>query len=516
MEASWLETRWVRSLYLAFVFCLALGLLQAIKLHLRRQRLQRDLRSFPAPPAHWFHGHQQFLQDENMEQLEEFMDKYPCAFPCWVGPFQACLFIYDPEYAETVLSRTDPKSQYLSKFMTPCLGRGLGNLDGPTWFQHRRLLTPGFHSNILKTYVAVMARSVNTMLGKWEKIGGAQDTAVEVHEHINLMALDIIMKCAFSKETNCQTNSTHDPYVKAMFELDKILSHRFYNCLHHHDIIFKFSPQGYHFQKLSQVLRQYTEQVLQDRRKSLQGGVKQASAGKTEYQDFLDIVLSAQRENEDSFSDADLQSEMNTFILAGHSTTAASLSWFLYCLALNPEHQERCREEIRDVLGNGSSTTWEQLDELCFTSMCISETFRLFPPVPAVSRELSKPLTFPDGRALPAGMIVVLSIWGLHHNPAVWKNPKVFDPSRFSKENSAQRHPHAFLPFSAGSRNCIGQQFAMLELKVAIALILLRFKVAPASPTPLASSNHVILKPKNGIHLRLQKLPACPIPGYGD
>ncbi|KAG3283091.1 cytochrome P450 4X1, transcript variant X3 [Ictidomys tridecemlineatus] len=379
MEASWLETRWARPLYLAFVFCLALGLLQAIKLYLRRQRLLRDLRAFPAPPTHWFYGHQKFLQEDKMEKLEETVEKYPCAFPCWVGPFQAFFFIYDPDYAKTFLSRTDPKSQYPYRFMTPCLGKGLLNLDGPKWFQHRRLLTPGFHCDILKTYVDMMAHSVNTMLA----------------------------------------------------------------------------------------------------------------------------------ENEDSFSNADLRSEVNTFMLAGHDTSAVSLSWLLYCLALNPEHQERCREEIRSILGDGSSITWDQLGEMSYTTMCIKEMFRLIPPVPSISRELSKPLTFPDGRSLPAGITVVLSIWGLHHNPAVWKSPKIFDPLRFTKENSDQRHPYAFLPFSSGPRNCIGEQFAILELKVAIALILLHFKVTPDLTRPPVFSNHIILKPKHGIHLHLKKLPEC-------
>uniref|UniRef100_A0A8C0X6B3 Cytochrome P450 4X1 n=2 Tax=Castor canadensis TaxID=51338 RepID=A0A8C0X6B3_CASCN len=449
-----------------------------------------------------------FLQEDTMEKLGEIVEKYPCAFPCWVGPFQAFFFIYDPDYAKTLLSRTDPKSQYLYNFMTPCLGKGLLNLNGPKWFQHRHLLNTGFHCDILKTHVEAMVHSVNTMLDKWEKICSAQETTVEVFEHINLMTLDTIMKCAFSQETNCQINSTHDPYIKATFELSKIVFYRLYNFWHHHDIIFKFSPQGHHFQELSKVLHQYTEKIIQDRTKCFKTGTKQDNTQK-KYQDILDIVLSAQAGNEDSFSDADVRSEVNTFMLAGHDASAAGLSWLLYCLALNPEHQEKCREEVRSILGDGSSITWDQLSETPYTTMCIKEMFRLIPPVPSISRELSKPLTFPDGRSLPAGMTVVLSIWGLHHNPAVWKSPKVFDPLRFTKENSDQRHPYAFLPFSAGPRNCIGQHFAMLELKVAIALILLRFKVTPDLTRPLSFSNHIILKPKHGIHLHLKKLLEC-------
>ncbi|XP_006163826.1 cytochrome P450 4X1 [Tupaia chinensis] len=514
MESSWLETRWARSFYLAFVFCLALALLQLIKLYLRRQRLLRDLRHFPAPPAHWFYGHQKLIQNGKMEKLEETVEKYPSAFPCWIGPFQAYFIIYDPDYAKTFLSRSDPKTQYLYRFMTTCLGNGLLSLNGPKWFLHRRLLTPGFHFNILKTYVPVMAQSVNTMLGKWEEICTTQDTTVEVYEHINLMTLDTIIKCAFSQETNCQISGTHDPYVKATFQLSKMLFYRLYNFLYHHDIIFKLTPLGYRFQKLSQVLHQYTEKIIQDRKQSLKNGVKQDP--KRKYQDFLDILLAAQAENGDSFSDTDVRSEVNTFMFAGHDTLAVSLSWLLYCLALNPEHQERCREEIRSILGDAPSITWDHLSEMTYTTMCIKETFRLIPTAPSVSRELVKPLTFPDGRSLPAGTLVVLSIWGLHHNPAVWKNPKVFDPLRFSRENSDQRHPYAFLPFSAGPRNCIGQQYAMVELKVATALILLNFKVSPDTTRPPEFSNQIILKPKNGVHLHLEKLTECQIPRCND
>ncbi|XP_006839791.1 PREDICTED: cytochrome P450 4X1-like [Chrysochloris asiatica] len=506
MEPSWLETRWARPIYLAFVFCLALVLLQAIKLYLRRQRLLQDLCCYPAPPTHWLYGHQKFLQEDEMEKLEELVEKYPCAFPRWVGPFQAFLYIYDPDYAKTLLSRTDSKSQFPNQFLSPCTGKGLLNLDGPKWFQHRHLLTPGFHLNILKPYTEVMVQSVNTMLDKWEKMLITQHTNVEAFEHINLMTLDILLKCAFSQKTNCQINSTNDPYVKAVLELNKIIFYRMNSFLEHHDIIFNFSPEGHHFQELHQVLHHYTEKIVQDRKKSLQDDRTQNTQKRT-YQDFLDIVLSVQAENADSFSDNDIWSEVNTFILAGHGTTAGGISWLLYCLALNPEHQQRCREEIRGILRDGSSITWNHLGEMSYTTMCIKEALRLSPPIPSISRELNKPLTFPDGRSLPAGMNVVLSIWGLHHNPAIWENPKVFDPLRFSPENSDQRHPYAFLPFSAGPRDCIGQQFAMIQVKVAMALILLHFEVTPDPNRPPILSSQSVLKSKNGIHLCLKKIP---------
>ncbi|KAB0354041.1 hypothetical protein FD755_023265, partial [Muntiacus reevesi] len=423
MESSWLETHWARPFHLTLVFCLALGLLHAIKLYLQRQRLLRDLRPFPSPPTHWLYGHQ--------------------------------------------------KSNFLYKFMIPSVGKGLVNLDGPKWFQHRRLLTPGFHFNTLKSFIEVMAQSVNIMLDKWEKICGSQDTLMDIYEHIDLMTLDVLMKCSFSWETNCQTDGSHDDYVKATSDGSNILMQRVYNFFYHYDLIFRLSSVGHRFREVNKILHQHT-------------GISCA-------------------EN-DNFTDSDVWSEVNTFMLAGHDSVSAGISCLLYQLARHPEHQERCREEIRAILGDGSSITWDQLSEMPYTTMCIKESLRLAPPAVSISRRLTKPMTFPDGRSLPAGMTVVLSIWGLHHNPAVWEDPQVFDPLRFSQENN-KRHSHAFLPFSTGPRNCIGQNFAMAEMKVIVALILLRFKMTAEPTKPPVFMPYIFIKPQKGVYLHLKKLP---------
>ncbi|CAI9531797.1 unnamed protein product [Staurois parvus] len=189
----------------------------------------------------------------------------------------------------------------------------------------------------------------------------------------------------------------------------------------------------------------------------------------------------------------------------GHDTTASGISWILYCMAQNPEHQEKCREEIREVLGDRKTMNWEDLSKLPYTTMCIKESLRLYPPVPSVSRELSKPITFFDGRSLPAGSLVSLNIYCIQRNPAVWEEPEVFDPLRFSPENSAKRHSHAFVPFAAGPRNCIGQNFAMNEMKVAVALTLNRFELSPDLSQPPLKLPQLVLRSKNGVHVFLQR-----------
>ncbi|XP_010166257.1 cytochrome P450 4B1, partial [Antrostomus carolinensis] len=211
-------------------------------------------------------------------------------------------------------------------------------------------------------------------------------------------------------------------------------------------------------------------------------------------------------ENGVGLSDEDLRAEVDTFMFGGHDTTASGISWILYCLSLYPEYQQRCREEIQGILGQRETVQWEDLGKMTYSTMFIRECLRLYPPVPGVSRQLSKPITFPDGRTLPEGSVTVISIFAIHRNPSVWKDPLVFDPSRFSPENVSGRHSHAFLPFSAGMRNCIGQQFAMNELKVALALTVLRFELSPDPANPPCKVPRITLHSKNGIHLYLKKI----------
>ncbi|KAM5247991.1 cytochrome P450 4A6-like isoform 2-T2 [Ctenodactylus gundi] len=490
-------------LQVAFLLILLLLLFKAAQLYLHRQWLLKAVQQFPHPPFHWLFGHKRFPLDQELQQLLKWVEKFPRACPRWLWGSNLFVVIYDPDYMKVIMGRSDPKALRTYKFLSPWIGYGLLLLNGQTWFQHRRMLTPAFHYDILKPYVAIMADSVRVMLDKWEKLI-SQDSPLEVFQHVSLMTLDSIMKCAFSYQGNIQLDRKSYSYVQAIGDLNRLVFTRVRNVLHQNNTIYRLSSNGRLSDQACQIAHKHTDQVIQQRKAQLKDeGELEKAKGKRRL-DFLDILLFANMENGNSFSDKDLRAEVDTFMFEGHDTTASGISWILYALAAHPKHQQRCREEVQSLLGNGASITWDQLDQMPYTTMCIKEALRLYPPVPNVSRELTKPVTFPDGRSLPKGIVVSLSIYGLHHNPKVWPSPEVFDPSRFAPDST--RHSHSFLPFSGGPRNCIGKQFAMNELKVAVALTLLRFELLP-DPTRIPFPvSRLVLRSKNGIHLYLRKL----------
>uniref|UniRef100_A0A8C9KHN6 Cytochrome P450 family 4 subfamily F member 140 n=2 Tax=Panthera tigris TaxID=9694 RepID=A0A8C9KHN6_PANTA len=198
-------------------------------------------------------------------------------------------------------------------------------------------------------------------------------------------------------------------------------------------------------------------------------------------------------------------------MFGGHDTTASGLSWVLYNLAKHPEYQERCRQEVQELLRDREpkEIEWDDLAQLPFLTMCIKESLRLHPPVTVVSRCCTQDVVLPDGRVIPKGVVCLISIFGIHHNPSVWPDPEVYNPFRFDPENIKERSSLAFIPFSAGPRNCIGQTFALTEIKVVLALTLLRFRVLPDKEEPRRKPE-IILRAEGGLWLRVEPLSAGP------
>uniref|UniRef100_A0A8C5BMG2 aromatase n=1 Tax=Gadus morhua TaxID=8049 RepID=A0A8C5BMG2_GADMO len=475
------------------LLCVGLCTFKITSLLIKRSNLVRHLKAFPGPPAHWFFGHA--------------LEVVVCLFYCklFYNNINTILFYYMPYSLLFVPPSTEPKDDIAYRFIKPWIGDGLLVSSGQKWFNHRRLLTPGFHYKILKPYVKTMADCSRLMLDKWEGYSQTNEF-FEVFGPVSLMSLDNIMRCAFSNNSNCQNEGETNTYIKAVYELSDLVNMRIRVFPYHSDLIFYLSPHGFRFRRACRVTHRHTEEVIRKRKEALMEEAKPEQTQAKRNLDFLDILLCARDEDDNALSDEVIRAEVDTFMFEGHDTTASSISFLMYSLASHPQHQEICREEILQVLGDKETLDWDDLSKIPYTTMCIKESLRLYPAVPGISRKLTKTMTFIDGRSMPEGSYIGAALYSHHRNSMIWENPKVFDPLRFLPENVSKRHPHAFLPFSAGPRNCIGQNFAMNEMKVVIAQTLRRYQLMadPARPPKVAA--RLVLCALNGIYIKIKPL----------
>ncbi|XP_013084721.2 cytochrome P450 4F6-like isoform X2 [Biomphalaria glabrata] len=422
----------------------------------------------------------------------------------WLGPFQPNITVFHPDTVKLILKSSAPKARGLGgvyQFALPWIGDGLIVSNGATWARARRLLTPAFHFDILKNYVSVYNTAADTLVGKLDKLAESGES-FDLCPPMTLCTLEIILKCAMSYDADVQRIG-HHPYIKATRELAISWFERNRKPWLWPDFIFKLTTLGKKFLKNCDYVHQVAEEIINKRRDQLN---KEGLPSKS-HLDFLDILLSARDEDGKPMTDLEIRNEVDTFMFAGHDTTATAAPWIVYCLAKNPEYQTKVQDEIDSVLEGRDSDCilWSDISKLHFLALCIKEAMRLYPPVPFIQRRLNEDVTI-EGHKIPAGNIVNVAIVHLHRNPAVWDQPHDFIPERFLTSNLKDQDSFSFTPFSAGSRNCIGQNFALNEEKVLIARLFrrYRFEIPPDAP-PSNRVAQTILKSEHGLWFRIKK-----------
>ncbi|XP_049496060.1 cytochrome P450 4F3-like [Panthera uncia] len=476
------------------------------------------LRCFPQPPKQsWFWGHLGLVKsnEEGLRFMESLSHSFRDVHLWWMGPFYPLLRFVHPKFVAPLLQAPAtivPRDKFFYSFLRPWLGDGLLLTAGDKWSHHRRLLTPAFHFEILKSYVKIFNKSADIMHAKWKRLVSEGSTRLDMFEHISLMTLDSLQKCVFSFDSNCQESPSE--YIAAILELSALVVKRQRQIFLHPDLLYYLTPDGRRFRRACDLVHNFTDAIIQERRCSLITEVSHdflKAKAKAKTLDFIDVLLLAKDEDGKELSHEDIRAEADTFMFGGHDTTASGLSWVLYNLAKHPEYQERCRQEVQELLRDREpkEIEWDDLAQLPFLTMCIKESLRLHPPVTVVSRCCTQDVVLPDGRVIPKGVVCLVSIFGTHHNPSVWPDPEVYNPFRFDPENIKERSSLAFIPFSAGPRNCIGQTFALTEIKVVLALTLLRFRVLPDKEEPRRKPE-IILRAEGGLWLRVEPLSAGP------
>ena len=231
--------------------------------------------------------------------------------------------------------------------------------------------------------------------------------------------------------------------------------------------------------------------------------IRQRRAGGEDTGDLLSMLMAARDEDGSGMTDRPLRDEILTFLLAGHETTAVSLSWTWYLLSQHPEVEQKLREELTQVLG-GRAPRLEDLPRLPYTDKVVKESMRLYPPAWSLARTVTKEVEL-GGYRLPVGANVVMSQWILHRDPRFFEQPEQFNPDRWTAE-AAQRLPRfAYFPFGGGPRLCIGASFAMMEANLLLAAIAQRFQLRLAPGHSVAALPSITLRPRYGMRMTLSR-----------
>lgn len=296
-----------------------------------------------------------------------------------------------------------------------------------------------------------------------------------------------------------------------LFRISELVFTRFFDTLRRIEFIYKFTEMYQNEKRILKVLHGFTDRVINSRRNELISGVKTKedfpeNSGIKRKKALLDVLLEATVDCQ-PLSNEDIREEVDTFMFEGHDTTTSGISFCLFEIAKNQEVQKKIFEEIESEVGTDNNVlTLQKLNQLHYLELVIKESLRLYPSVPYFARKLTEEITINEF-TLPKDLNVVISPYLMGRDPSIFSHPLIFNPERFNVETTSEAvNPYAYVPFSAGPRNCIGQKFAVYEMKSIICKIIRSFElsVSKENGDPQVFCD-LILKAENGIILNIKK-----------
>lgn len=418
------------------------------------------------------------IQQDPLRFLREVTDAYPDIVRYRTGGWQVVL-LNRPDYLRHVLKSN---VQNYTKFGTPdlmllrpMLGAGLMTVDGDEWFHQRRYLQPTFNNEVIDDYLPEMVCLTGELLDTWAA-DVARGQSIEMAQRFSHLTLSIIAKTLFSRDLTQRAEA----FGQAVDVLSASMAH--------------FDPWDQQailsFQQAQTVIGMIVQEVIE------------SPTNPTVRSDLLATLRHASdREQRCPLSQGQIRDQIFTILMAGHETTAKSLTWAVYLLARHPKIQARCRAEALQVWEHYVSDR-DRVDHLEYTWQVLQEAMRIYPPVWTMSRKAIDDDVI-GGFHVDAGTLVIMSPYALHRRQDIWRDSERFDPDRFVSALVAERDPFAYLPFSGGPRVCIGRPFAIIETKLILAMLLRRFEVELLVDEEIEPEALVTLRPRQGLAVRL-------------
>lgn len=407
------------------------------------------------------------LNEESFPVIRELVKNYPdiCRIPPKSRSHDSYLLNH-PDAIKRVL--IDNHKNYVKgvgfERVKLLLGNGIIVSNGEFWKQQRRMVQPAFHRDMLKQLTAMMQQATQDLLSRWERAAAAGQ-ALNVSMAMSAFGLEVVLRGLFSDD------------------LDRLIEENGGNPF---AIFTDDSTRDLSLAVKFRALIKLIQGVIDRRRE------RQADGS-----DMLGALMAARDLEGRPMGDKALIDEIMTLIVAGHETSAVTLTWMWHVLGQNPAIEALLHAEV-DALPYEQSPDFSNLPGLGYTKQIMFETLRLYPPVWLFSRKALQD-DWVVGGHIPAGSDIFISPFFLHRRPDYWPDPERFDPQRFSEIETANRHRTAFIPFSAGPRKCIGDVFSAVEMQIHFGTIARKLRLRPVPEQKIELEPAINLRCKHNI-----------------
>ncbi|XP_062715201.1 cytochrome P450 4C1-like [Aedes albopictus] len=396
-----------------------------------------------------------------------------------------------PELIQRVLNHPDCQEKP-DVYKVVRLPKGLLAARYDTWKVHRKTLNSTFNTKILQSFLSIFNNSSRRLIGRLEQYADS-GTSCNMLEYISECTLEMI--CRTSLGGKALERDGRQDFIENLEVALTALGKRILSFPLHNDFIYQFTTLYRDEMKAISTCHQFTDKIIAekhveikslfDERETLEDGEtirENDEAGSFKRpQIFIDQLMKMPLMMKDaySFSDQEISDHVYTMIVAGNETSATQLAHTCLLLAMNPESQEKAYQEVKEVVTSPDMFfDMDTLKQLVYVEAVLKEAMRMIPVAPLIARENIRDIVL-DGHLIPKGTVLLMNIYALHRRSDVWGSDlERFNPDRFIGEEAKRRHPYAHLPFSGGPRGCIGFRYAMMSLKILLALILKNFKLS--------------------------------------
>ena len=431
----------------------------------------------PGPRGRLLSGHLRDFRADRLNFFARCARDYGDIVAIRFGPRRVYLVSHPRDIEEVLVHRARDFMKHFALRLNPAvLGNGLLTSEGDFWLRQRRLIQPAFQRSRLTGYVPDMAAAAGTVLGSWSA-GETRDIPTEMMR----LTLMIAAKTLFGADVGEEARD-----VGAALE---VLMERFRTRFASMFWLPSWlpTPGKIRFDRAVRRLDEIIYRFIHQRRQS-----------REQKPDLLSILLNARDEDDGSrMTDRQLRDEAMTLFLAGHETTALTLTWTWYLLAENPRVQEKLAAEVDAVLG-GRTPAADDLPRLKYAELVIQESMRVLPAIYTIGREALRDCEV-GGYRVPKGTTLLMSQWIVHRDGRFFEQPLEFRPERWTEDRIRELPRFAYFPFGGGPRQCIGNTFALMEAVLVLAMIAQRYRCTLLPGHPVEPLPTFTLRPRFGI-----------------